>query len=99
MQRKVIGNAMSEIPLKVKDWINFSHEVTEHIFNYVLPQYGDKHEDLAANYTQQQCIEQIKKYSARFGKNVRPEQAQLDLLKIAHYAQIAYTIGEAHAEE
>lgn len=88
-----------ELNGKAKDWVEFTLKVYAHIVEYVIPQYGDKHEDLAANYTQQQCIDQIRKYSARFGKNIRPDQDNLDLIKIAHYAQIAYTLGQENAKE
>ena len=40
----------------------------------------------------------MKRYLARTGKNSRPGQEQLDLIKIAHYAQMAHTIiGEQNA--
>lgn len=81
----------SNLSLKEQDWIAFSNIVFKHIRDYVIPQYGDKLEDQAAVYSVEECVRQIQKYSARFGKNVREGQEQLDLIKIAHYAQIAFT--------
>jgi pyruvate-formate lyase-activating enzyme len=72
-----------------EDWRKFSARVEHHIETYTVNQYGDKGEDLATEYTPEYCMQQIKKYAARFGKNEREGQDQLDLLKIAHYAQMA----------
>ena len=69
----------------------FSRHIEAHIEDYVIPQYGDKCDDQAQVYSAEECIRQISKYIARFGRNVRQGQNELDLLKIAHYAQIAYT--------
>ena len=74
------------------DWLNFSKKVSEHIETYTVPQYGDKNNDQASEYEPEEFILQIKKYIARFNKNSRPCQDELDLLKIAHYAQMTYTL-------
>lgn len=74
------------------DWIVFQVAVWEHIEQYTVPQYGDKGGDLATEYTVEQCMQQIKKYASRFGKNQRDGQQNLDFLKIAHYAQMAWSI-------
>jgi hypothetical protein len=71
-------------------WLSFSSKVENHIVNYTIPQYGDAGNDLATTYTPESCVGQIRKYAARFGKNSRPGQDKLDLLKIVHYAQMAY---------
>lgn len=80
--------------LKGEDWLDFSNKVYSHIADYVIPQYGDKGEDECADYTTEDLVKQIKKYTARQGKNSRPGQDKIDLLKIAHYAQITYTLLE-----
>jgi hypothetical protein len=81
--------------LKSLDWEEFSEAVHEHIDVYVVPQYGDKGEDPAVDYTIEDCVRNMKKYLARQGKNSRPGQESLDFIKIAHYAQMAFTlIGE-----
>lgn len=72
------------------DWQEFAIEVHNHIEVYTVPQYGDKGNDLASDYTAQECINQAKKYLARHGRNARPEQDALDLLKCAHYIQLAH---------
>jgi hypothetical protein len=77
------------------DWEEFSEAVHEHIETYTIPQYGDKGEDPATDYDVEDCIRSMKKYLARQGKNSRDGQDSLDLIKIAHYAQMAFTlIGE-----
>ena len=84
--------------LKSKDWERFNNDVNYHISTYVIPQYGDKGEDIASEYTVDDCIRNMKKYLARAGRNSRPDQDQLDLVKIAHYAQMAYILlGEQDA--
>lgn len=83
-----------EISLKVKDWLDFGDKVVTHIDNYVVPQYGDKGEDLATNYTISDCKLQMQRYLNRQGRNSRPDQDKLDLIKIAHYAQLAHTLLE-----
>ena len=77
--------------LRGKDWQKFSNQVLSHINEYTVPQYGDKGSDLAEEYTPETCISQVKKYLTRFGKNQRQGQEKLDLLKLAHYIQMAYT--------
>ena len=71
------------------DWQVFADQVLNHIETYTVPQYGDKGEDIASDYSTQDCINGAKKYLARFGRNSRPGQDKLDLLKAAHYLQMA----------
>jgi len=71
------------------DWLDFSDKVFRHIENYTVPQYGDKGEDQVTNYSDKECVRQVEKYAARFGKNAREGQQELDFIKIAHYAQLA----------
>jgi hypothetical protein len=76
---------------RLHDWTIFSGAVAAHVKNYTVAQYGDKGSDLATEYTVQDCLSQAKKYLARHGRNERPGQDELDLLKMAHYVQMAYT--------
>lgn len=77
-----------------KDWEEFSFKVLDHIETYTVPQYGDKGEDLCTEFTRQDFETQIKKYTNRMGKNSRPGQGKLDLLKICHYAQMLHDLIE-----
>jgi hypothetical protein len=72
------------------DWVEFSSKVCSHIDEYTVPQYGDKGVDLASTKDAAFFMAQIERYVTRFGKNQRSDQENLDLLKIAHYAQLAY---------
>lgn len=76
------------VSVKGLDWLKFSDSVFNHIENYVIPQYGDKGEDQVSALDASDCIKAIQKYCFRFGKNSRPGQQKLDLMKIAHYAQL-----------
>ena len=75
---------------RAKDWVVFANRVTHHIDGYTVPQYGDAHNDQVAEWTAEHCVNQLSKYASRFGSNARGGQDLLDLLKIAHYAQLAY---------
>lgn len=74
---------------RTKDWNEFAAKVADHIENYTVPQYGDAPNDNVESWSSQDCIAQIQKYAARFGTNQRAGQEELDLMKIAHYAQLA----------
>jgi NTP pyrophosphatase (non-canonical NTP hydrolase) len=71
------------------DWIRFACEVANHIENYTVKQYGDRPNDQASDWSIEHCIEELKKYANRYGKNQREGQDALGFLKIAHYCQIA----------
>ena len=73
-----------------EDWDKFQLQVLNHIETYTVPQYGDKGEDIASEYSTEYCLSQVKKYMARFGSNSRQGQEKLDLLKMAHYIQMAF---------
>ncbi len=77
--------------IRSKEWIEFAVIVDDHINNYTIKQYGDRGSDLATNYTPEDFVKQIKKYCERHGKNARPGQEKIDMIKIAHYAQMAWT--------
>ena len=77
-----------------KDWGNFAYKVFAHIEDYTVPQYGDKGTDQCTDFTRQDFETQIKKYANRMGKNSRPGQDRLDLLKICHYAQMLHDLIE-----
>lgn len=79
---------------RAMQWIHFSHRVLEHIEGYTVPQYGDEGEDLASDYTVQSCLDQVRKYLQRAGRNRRPGQDRLDLIKMAHYIQMAWILLE-----
>jgi len=80
-----------KLSLRSQDWQVYAAEVLEHIEVYTLTQYGDKLKDDASDYTPEYCVAQVRKYTARFGRNARPDEAYLDLLKMGHYAQLAAT--------
>lgn len=78
---------------RLGEWMKFSFQVSKHILKYCIPQYADDNEEMdeAGCWTSAQCIESIRRYVKRFGKNARgPKEALRDMLKIAHYACIAY---------
>lgn len=72
------------------EWQTFANEVLNHINTYTVPQYGDIGEDQINDWSIEACQLAIIKYTKRFGKNSRPGQDKLDVLKIAHYACFIY---------
>lgn len=89
---------MSTFPLEIElttnsdralDFADFAEKVCDHIDNYSVPQYGDKGEDEASDYTAEDCIKAAKKYLARYGRAQRENEQFLDLIKAAHYIQMA----------
>lgn len=79
-----------ELSQRGKDWIEFSAQVLAHIESYTVPQYGDKGEDEVTNWTVEDCLKAVSKYRSRHGKNSREGQDELDMLKMAHFIQIAF---------
>jgi hypothetical protein len=73
-----------------KDWMDFASKVLNHIEDYTVPQYGDSPDDYVESWTPAECVLALGKYQQRFGKNARAGEATLDLLKMAHFAQLAY---------
>lgn len=71
------------------DFAEFAKDVVDHIETYTVPQYGDSPNDLAEEWSVQECVDCIKRYAARVGKNAREGQQEQDFLKITHYAQLA----------
>lgn len=67
----------------------YSAAMIQHIEFYTVGQYRDFPDDPAAGYSVADCVWQIQRYHRRHGKNARPGQDQVDLLKIGHYAAIA----------
>ena len=81
---------MSTPQTRLSEWDEFYRLVYQHIRDYTIPQYLDKGEDNVTNWTIKDLMEAIYKYYSRYRTNQRPGQEQLDLMKIAHYACMAY---------
>lgn len=90
----MVGKDIIQKSERGKDWGNFAYRVLHHIETYTVPQYGDKGQDQCTEFTRQDFETQIKKYANRMGKNSRPGQDKLDLLKICHYAQMLHDLIE-----
>ncbi len=84
--------------IRGREFSRFAELVVDHIENYTVPQYGDKGEDQCTNYSIDDCIKQAQKYLARYGRNAREGQEELDFKKAAHYIQMAYTMHHEKKE-
>lgn len=73
------------------NWDLFAATVKTHITEYTVPQYGDYPNDQVTPWTAEDCVKAIRKYAARFGTGQRGQKdALMDMIKIAHYASMAY---------
>lgn len=87
---------------RVGDWKRFSEQIERHIAEYCVPQYqsADGKTDQVGAWDSATCIENIRRYTNRAGKNLRgPKEALRDMLKVAHYAQFAYEKLKAELDE
>jgi len=76
---------------KKSEWNEFSKRVSEHIENYVIPQYGDYPDQMLEDFDIQDYKSQLIRYHARIGTNARGNKESMrDCLKIAHYACYLY---------
>lgn len=76
-------------PVQVRKWIRFAKQVTSHIKNYVIPQYGDEDNEPAQEYDFMDCVKQAKRYLARADTSQRVGEELRDLHKAAHWIQKA----------
>ena len=83
-------NPDCKISQRCIDWSRFAFNVANHIEEYTVPQYGDKPNDNVESWTADDCVKQVLKYINRRGKSRRPGEEKLDLIKCAHYIQLAY---------
>ena len=88
---------------RLGDWRKFSVQIERHIREYTIPQYQDEDEqsDQVGAWTSAECVTSMRRYINRYGANRRGKtEALRDMLKLAHYAQLAYDklkdeLGEA----
>jgi len=83
----------SKLPVmsRGREWEIFQEKVRDHIADYTIPQYGDAPNDPITEFTPEHIGKEIKRYCDRIGTNARGgEEAKRDMLKIAHYACVAY---------
>lgn len=72
-------------------FVKFAELVEDHIDSYTVPQYGDAPTDEVEQWTAEQCVIAIQKYTKRFESSRRGRLEILrDMVKIAHFAQLAF---------
>ena len=85
---------------KGNTWLSFSAITLEHIENYSVPQYGPDIKENTDVDGPDDCRKYIAKYLRRAGSERRGRIEELrDLVKIAHFAQIAFDMMGATDEE
>ena len=72
-----------------RQWLLFAARVLAHVEEYTVPQYGDYPDDQMTTTSEEAILSSLRRYVNRAHSNVRgTEEANRDLLKIAHYAAI-----------
>ena len=95
MEKTPWGTMMFLKSKRAENWAGFAGKVAEHIDNYTVPQYGDEGSDQASEWSPDMLVEQARKYINRYGKQRRKGEEKLDLIKAAHYIQMAHDkLGE-----
>lgn len=79
-----------KLSVRGSEWSRFADQVLEHIEMYTVPQYGDKPDDNVEEWDSYDCMKQVSKYLKRLKTGQRPGERKRDLLKIAHYTQMAH---------
>lgn len=90
------------IDTREEEWDEFEKIVSSHIVNYANLQYGEKGEDQLTDWTEEQILNQLKKYVIRnlTGQNKRGRIERLrDLLKISHYVCVMFWKEEPSEKE
>jgi len=94
MGEKLIHNdrePLAQLSNRNVEFYKFTRIVRAHIDNYTVPQYGDAPDDEVEGWTAEMCVAAIQKYTKRFGSARRGRLEELrDLVKIAHFAAIAF---------
>lgn len=82
-----------------REFCFFAGQVLDHVDGYTVPQYGDGPHDNVEGWSEEDIKKALERYVRRMGKNARGDQeAERDLLKIAHYACIAWSKRQAAKE-
>lgn len=86
---------------RIRGWDHFKEQVSRHIVQYTIPQYGnDAGNDQASNFTVEDCVQQMLTYINRRNVRVRGnKEAMRDWIKVAHYAQFIYDILQKETGE
>lgn len=77
---------------RLKQWKHFDEQMQRHIETYTLEQYGNPEgQEQVDGFTVSDCWTNMERYFNRRRANTRGNREKLrDLIKLAHYAQLAY---------
>lgn len=77
---------------RLKQWIDFERQMHLHIQTYTREQYGNPEgQEQVDGFTVADCWTNMERYFNRRRANTRGNVEKLrDLIKLAHYAQLAY---------
>lgn len=77
---------------RLSQWKHFNEQMERHIEQYTKPQYGSSEgTEQVDSFTVADCWREMQRYYNRRNVAVRGSKEQLrDLIKVAHYAQLAY---------
>lgn len=76
---------------KVLLWNVFSENVSQHISDYTVPQYGDFPNDLRTTCHEDVILADMQRYLTRYKDGKRgADETTRDMLKLAHYASMLW---------
>ena len=76
---------------KNEEWIEFSIEVSKHVRDHCLAQYGDYPDKMLEGWDTNEFKAEIEKYVERLRYERRaPEEILKDILKLVHVAGMLY---------
>jgi len=77
---------------RLDHWNKFQDQVTKHIEQYTLKQYGSEEgAEQVDSFTTEDCWTNMQRYYNRRNFNARGNKEKLrDVIKVAHYAQFIY---------
>lgn len=85
------SDVTKSLSMRAQEWMYFARKVADHIECYTVPQYGDFPTDQLTKFNLADIKSQLIRYTNRIGSNARgAEEAERDMLKVAHYACVAY---------
>ena len=86
---------------RLKQWMDFELQVHRHINTYTREQYANPDgQEQVETFTSSDCWKNMERYFNRRNANTRGNKEKLrDLIKVAHYAQLAYDKLKAELDE
>lgn len=99
----ILANFWAEITsenLEIVSMTDFLNAVRKHIETYTIPRYstGCQYTDPLCKFTLADIDTQLTKYVTRYGRMERGDERVLDIMKMAHYYQVGWSLWSNQPE-